>query len=183
MSKVIVIVLLGLTCLVGVTLSAVRLPGIWLIAGISFLISWLTHWQLISGAALLWIVGLGLLAEALEFAMSSLITRKAGGSSRAAWGALLGGFIGLLFFSIPLPIIGSAIGALLGCFLGAAIGELSIRGTLMDGTRVGVSAAIGFALGAALKVALAFVISIIVVVSALRSSWIPGGAVPAITSY
>ncbi len=171
MSKVALVVLVCLGCLTGVLLSAVRLPGIWLIVGGAALMGWLTQWELIGVTPVLWVCGLAILAEVLEFLMSAVITRRAGGSRKAAWGALIGGFAGLLFLSIPLPIIGSIIGALLGCFLGAAIGELSVRGSLTHGTRVGVFAAIGFALGTATKVALAFTIAIIVVTSVIKADW------------
>lgn len=179
MSKVAVVILISLGCLAGVVLSAIRLPGIWLIAGGGLLLGWMTHWELISVNALWWMIGLSVLAEVLEFVMSGLVTRRAGGSRKAALGALIGGFLGLLFFSISLPVIGSIIGALLGCFLGAAVGELSVRGSLAHGTRVGISAALGFALGAAVKVALAFIISIIAVSSAVTSNWPSGVAVQA----
>lgn len=169
MSKVGLLILVCLGCVTGVVLSAVRLPGIWLIVGGAALMGWLSGWEWIGVTPLLWTCGLAILAEALEFLMSAMITRRAGGSGKAAWGALIGGFAGMLFLSIPLPIIGSVIGALLGCFLGAAIGELSVRGSWTHGTRVGLSAAIGFAIGAATKVAIAFVISIIVVASVLRA--------------
>jgi len=171
MTKLGLLIVVSVGCLAGVVLSAVRLPGIWLIALGAFFMGWLTQWQLVSGSALGWILGLAVIAEVLEFLMSAVITRRAGGSGKAAWGALIGGFVGLVFLSIPLPVIGSMIGALLGCFLGAAIGEFSVGGSLDHGTRVGVSAAIGFALGAATKVALAFVVSIILFASVLKSNW------------
>jgi len=178
MTKALLLVLVSLGCFIGVLLSTVRLPGIWLIAGGAALMGWLSEWKLISGTALLWVLGLAVLAEILEFLMSAVLTRRGGGSGRAAWGALIGGFAGLLFLSIPLPVVGSIIGALLGCFLGAAIGELAQQGalshgTITHGTRVGVFAAIGFALGTATKVALAFVISIIVVTSTINADWHP----------
>jgi uncharacterized protein YqgC (DUF456 family) len=177
MSKIALLILACAGCLAGVILSAVRLPGIWLIAGGAALMGWLSQWQLITGTAILWVLGLAVLAEILEFLLSAIVTRRAGGSRKAAWGSLIGGFAGLLFLSIPLPIIGSIIGALLGCFLGAAIGELSARGSLAHGTRVGVSAAIGFAIGTATKVAIAFIISIIVVTSLIKADR-PRNALP-----
>ena len=179
MSKVVLFLLVCLGCGIGVVLSAVRLPGIWLIVGGAALIGRLTQWELIGVTPVLWICGFAILAEVLEFLMSAMITRRAGGSSKAAWGALIGGFAGMLFLSIPLPIIGSVIGALLGCFLGASIGELSVRGSITHGTRVGVSAAIGFALGTATKVALAFIISIIVVTTVINADW-PIGPQPVV---
>lgn len=171
MSKIALLILVCSGCVAGLVLTAVRLPGIWLIVGGAALMGWLSQWVLIGVSPLMWVLGLAVLAEILEFLMSALITRRAGGSNKAAWGSLIGGFLGLFFLSIPLPIIGSIIGALLGCFLGAVVGELSVRGSLGHGTRVGISAAIGFAVGTATKVALAFVISIIVVTSVIQSEW------------
>ncbi|GDX87456.1 hypothetical protein LBMAG44_13690 [Gemmatimonadota bacterium] len=51
-------------------------------------------------------------------------TKKYGGSSRAAWGALIGGVVGAMV-GVPMPIIGSVIGALAGSFVGALLGEYS----------------------------------------------------------
>ncbi len=171
MHKFALLSVVGLGCLVGVVLSALRLPGIWLIVGGAALMGWPTNWELVGVAPLLWMCGLAVLSEVLEFLMSALLTQRAGGSRKAAWGALLGGFIGLLFFSIPLPIVGSMIGALLGCFLGAAIGELSVQGSVAQGTRVGFSAAVGFAMGVATKIAFAFILSIIVIAAVTRADW------------
>lgn len=171
MTKFALLLLVFVGCLGGVVLSALRLPGLWLIVFGSLLMGWLTDWVLVSGMVLAWILGLGVLAEALEFLMSAFLTRRAGGSQKAAWGALLGGLVGLLFLSIPLPLFGSILGALLGCFLGAVLGEFSAQGSLGQGTRVGTAAVMGFALGAATKVALTLIVSIIVFWSVAGASW------------
>lgn len=183
MSKLLVVILLGLGCIGGVLLSAVRLPGIWLIVAMALLFGVLSDWVLIGVQPLLWIFGLAVLAEILEFAMSAITTHHAGGSRRAAMGSLIGGFLGLIFLSIPLPIIGSIVGALAGCFIGAAVGELTHRGllskqTLQHGTRVALFAAIGFAAGTATKVGIAFIVSVIAVASVLGAKWPVSSAAP-----
>lgn len=184
MSKALLIILLGLSCILGVVLSAIRLPGIWLIFSVALLFGFFTDWTLIGTQPLIWMFGLSLFAEILEFAMSAVTTRRAGGSRRAALGSLIGGFLGLIFLSIPLPIVGSIIGAIAGCFIGAAIGELSHQGTvsqrsLQHGTRVGVFAAIGFAAGTATKVGIAFILSVIAISSVLNSNWPVSSPAPA----
>jgi uncharacterized protein YqgC (DUF456 family) len=49
--------------------------------------------------------------------------KAGGGSRRAAWGALIGGFVGALAGTPLLPLIGTLIGAVLGTFVGAYLGE------------------------------------------------------------
>ena len=67
---------------------------------------------------------LAVIAELLEWTMSARFAVKYGGSRRAGWGALIGGFIGA-FAGVPVPVIGSMIGAFAGAFIGALIAEFT----------------------------------------------------------
>ena len=66
--------------------------------------------------------------------------KKAGGSSRAAWGALIGGVLGAILLTVPLPVIGTTIGLCIGVFVGALIGELTVRDNVAHSIRVGIAA-------------------------------------------
>jgi len=178
MSQVLTVVAVGLACLLGVALTAVRLPGTWFLLGGAALYGWLTEWQAVSIGSLLVLALIAVAGEIVELFTSAFVARKAGGSRRAAWGGLVGGVLGMVFLSflVPIPLIGSMIGAVAGCFAGAAITELSYRNQLGHGTRVGFFAALGMALGTAGKVALTMVMSAIVVASVLSSS--PPPALP-----
>ena len=150
-----------LVCALGLVLTALRLPGVWLIVLEAVAYGWWTEWEHIGIGFLLLMIAIGIVGEASEQLMSVLTARRAGASKRAAWGGLIGGFVGmfLLSFLIPLPIVGSMFGALLGCFIGALIGELSVRRQLAQGTRVGLFSALGFVLGTVTKLAIAFLMA------------------------
>lgn len=161
--------ILGLTmlCTLGVLMSAVRLPGTWLIVVGALVYAWWGEWQRVSVSTVLLLAGIALVAEAAEMLMSVLAARRAGGSRRAAWGGLFGGILGMFLLSIPIPVIGTVIGALLGCFAGALVAELSSGSDLARGTRVGYFSAMGFAFGSVAKMALAMVISSIILTSVI----------------
>jgi len=151
------LVLLVLTCLLAVAMTAVRLPGTWIMIAAAVLYDWSQDWQRLGGPILGILVGAAVLGEALEMLTSAMLARRAGASRRAQWGSIIGGILGMIFLSflIPIPVVGSVIGALVGCFSGAAIAELSLRRNLGQGARVGTWSAIGFALGTAAKTAIA----------------------------
>ncbi len=150
-----------LGCTLGIVLTAVRLPGTWLIVAVAVFYGWWTEWVQVGLIFILVLAGIALLGEAIELGTSMLTARRAGGSRRAAWGGLIGGFLGLflLSFLVPIPIVGSMAGALVGCFAGAMIGELTVRKELAQGTRVGLFSALGFVLGTVAKLAIAFVMA------------------------
>ena len=94
--------------------------------------------------------------------------------SRARY-IMIGGFLGMFMFTIPLPIIGTLIGGVLGCFAGALIGEMSQHDDLAKGAKVGLFAAIGQVLGTLAKTMIALVMAGLTVCSALLShGWFTG---------
>ncbi len=169
MSQVLTVVAVCLVCLFGVALTAVRMPGTWLLLGGVALYGLCTEWQTVTWGLLLLLTVLAIAGEIVEFFTSAVTARKAGGSRRAAWGGLVGGVLGMVFLSflVPIPIIGSMVGALAGCFVGAAIAEVSHHSHLGKSTRVGFFAALGMALGTAGKVAFALAMSAIIVATSL----------------
>ena len=153
------VVVLAALCLVGVALTAIRLPGTWLIVATAIGYGWYGEWQRISLLTVGLLIGIAAVGEVGEFLASMLTAKKAGAGKRAMWGAFIGGFAGMFIFTIPLPLIGTIIGAVVGCFLGAVIGELSAHDDVRQGIRVGKAAAIGYVLGMALKIAIAFLMA------------------------
>src|SRR5215207_6164037 len=86
--------------LAGMFLNIVGLPGIWLMIGAAGVFAWLTRTQqYISMTSLIVLVVLGLLAEVVEFIAGSAGAKKAGGSKRAAMGAIIGALVGGIFLS------------------------------------------------------------------------------------
>lgn len=146
-------------CFVAVLLTAVRLPGVWLIVALAAGHGWWGGWEPVSLTTVAILIGAAVIGEVVETLTSMFAARRAGASRRASWGALIGGFVGMIFLSIPVPLIGTVVGAVLGCFVGATIGELSARRKLGQGAKVGIFAAIGFVIGGAAKTALAMAMS------------------------
>lgn len=169
---------LGLSCLIGTALTAVRLPGTWWILATSVIYLWALGWPASTGWVLGVLAGAAVVGELLELAASFTLAKRAGASSWASWGGVLGGILGAIFltFLIPVPIVGTIVGAITGCFLGAASAEWWVRRHVVQGTRVGFFAIAGFALGMAVKVAVALIMSAILLGSTMKASPVPSTA-------
>ncbi len=175
MAETFAAVLLVVCCLIAVLVTALRLPGTWVIVASALGYGWWNDWQVIGAVTVGVLIGIALLGEVVELTASVLTARKAGASRQAAWGGLIGGIVGMLFLSflatVPVPVIGTLVGAmvgaLIGCFGGAMIAELAVRRKLAQGTKVGLFSALGFVLGTVAKMALAMVMSGILLTSVL----------------
>ena len=161
MNEILVISLLVLACLVGVAMTAVRLPGTWLIVASAAGYTWGEGWPRTSPTLLGILIGIALLGEGIEVLASVVTARRAGASRKAAWGGMFGGILGMIFLSflVPIPIVGTMIGALVGCFAGATLVEMSVRRDMTHGAKVGVFSAMGFVFGAVAKIVVALVMS------------------------
>ncbi len=161
MNTILLISLLILACLVGVAMTAIRLPGTWLIVASAAGYAWSEEWARTSLTLLGILFGIALLGEGIEILASVVAARRAGGSRKAAWGGMLGGILGMIFlsFMIPIPIVGTMIGVLVGCFSGAALVEVYVRRDMSHGTKVGFFAAMGFVFGSVAKVVVALAMS------------------------
>ena len=95
-----------------------------------------------------WVLGLLAALTALsllvDFGASVYGAKRLGATWRGAWGALVGGLVGM-FFALP--------GLLLGPFLGAVAFELAGRRGWRESGRAGVGAVIGLLVGTAGKLA------------------------------
>lgn len=158
--------LLALAALLCLPLTAVGLPGSWLLlVGVGL-------WKTFDPAApLSWtgmIIALTLatIAELIEFVLASRYTTKYGGSRRAGWGALAGGIIGAIV-GVPIPIIGSILGSFAGAFIGAFVAEYSTGRAGTEVGRVAWGALVGRVLATGAKVSLAVVLAVVLVVDAL----------------
>ena len=144
-------ILAMLGCLAVIPLG---LPGLWLIVVLTL--------GLVLGGKLTWTFGLvvagaALVAEVAEIVVLKRFGRVFGGSSRAFWGAIIGGMVGL-FFGVPVPVIGPVITAFAGTFLGAGVV------TWMETTSLERSARVGWGVLLARTVAIAVKVTTAVVV-------------------
>ncbi len=160
------IFLLALVLLLSLALVPLGLPGIWLMVLAATVYLWVAPvapfgWLVIVGC-----VAIATVAEVLEFVLSASYTKKYGGSTWGAWGALVGGLVGALI-GVPIPIIGSVIGAFVGAFGGALVMELSRGATSEGATRAATGATIGRAIAMALKVAAGCMIAAWIIGAAL----------------
>jgi uncharacterized protein YqgC (DUF456 family) len=159
--------LLAAAC--GIFLALLQLPGTWLILAAAAGYDWYYDWLHIGWKWLLCLTILAALAELIEMGASVAAARRAGASRRATVGALLGGFAGMIVFSLPIPVIGTIVGGLAGCFVGALIGEMSCRDDVQASARVGLFAAIGRLAGTMIKTAAAMAIAGAAVMLALSA--------------
>jgi hypothetical protein len=165
------LILVVLLSVVGVVLAVLQLPGAWLILAVAIGYDAYFDWQRLGWK---WLAGLAALAVAAEVAdalASAIATHRAGASRRAAIGALIGGFVGMIALSLPVPLIGTVFGGLVGCFVGAMAAELTLRDDLVAGARVGMFATMGRVAGLAAKTAAAMVIAGVTVILAIGSTW------------
>jgi uncharacterized protein len=137
------------------------LPGTWLQVIAAAVAIWAIGDQL---GGLLVLVMLAVAGEIAEMLSGQWGARRFGGSPRAAWGALIGGFAGL-FVGTPVPLVGSLVMSFVGTFAGAIIGEMSGRRRIAPELRVGLGAVLGRALGIAAKLGVGFVIAILSIAS------------------
>jgi uncharacterized protein YqgC (DUF456 family) len=161
------LLLLG-TDLAGLILIPLGLPGLWLMVLGVLGYGWLTEFRTVGVVTIGLVLALALLGEIVEAWLGFRVTRRYGGSTRAGWGALLGGIVGAVV-GVPVPVVGSVIGAFAGSFAGAALFEYT-RAPAVDGAaRAGWGAVVGRAAAAGVKVALGIVLAVVGIVAALRS--------------
>ncbi len=167
------LLLIGLTVLafLGILLAVFQLPGTWLILASAAGYDWYYDWQRIGWKWLVCLGVLAIIAEAVDSLASIVAARKAGASRRAAIGALVGGFLGMILFSIPIPVIGTVVGGLAGCFTGALVMELTARDDLRAGAKVGFFATLGKLIGLIAKTGAAFAIAGATVLLAAFKVW------------
>ena len=162
-----IVLLLLAVGLIGLALTAIGLPGIWifLLVALGLALGGVAHAP--GPTALAIGLGLAFLAEIVEWVASVRWTRRSGGSRRAGWGALLGGLVGAVV-GIPIPIIGSVLGSFAGSFLGALAAEYSVTGQSGLAGKVAWGALIGRVVATAIKMALGVIVAVVIIASARR---------------
>lgn len=160
--------LLILVQFLGMLLTLMGLPGIWVMIASVVGYAWLTTFDRYVGwPSIITVLALGLIAEIIEFFMGAAGAKQAGASRRAMLGALIGGLVGGITCTIPVPVIGTIFGVCLGTFIGASVVEMGIVGSAKHATRVGWGAAKGRLYGILLKLVFALAIFIVAVIAAI----------------
>jgi len=145
-----------------------NLPGTWLMVLFPELLEWWHPGQfMFSWTTLGSVAGFAVLGEVLEFVLGAAGARHAGGSSRAAGLALVGGFVGgILGTALPIPVVGTLIGACLGAFSGSLVGDLWAGRPLFQSIAAGRGAAVGRFWGAIAKLGVGAVMVVILAIAA-----------------
>jgi len=160
-------VLLALCLLGGLLLVPLGLPGLWVMLAGVVTYGWLTAFRAVGARTIITVLVLAFAAELLEAWLAFGLAKRYGGSSRAGWGALLGGLAGAMM-GVPVPIIGSLIGAFVGSLVGAVLFEYWASRVVETALRAGWGALVARAAGAAAKTAIAVAIAVVVVFAAIR---------------
>jgi hypothetical protein len=156
---------LGIAVMVLALLSIpLGLPGLWIMIGVAAVGAIVGEIGLL---ALLACTLIAVAAELIEFFLLRKLTKQYGGSPKAFWGALLGGFVGVLV-GVPVPIIGSIVAGMLGAFAGAALVTYTETKQLNAAHRVGWGAVMGRVLTAVAKTAAGIAILVIAATALLR---------------
>jgi uncharacterized protein YqgC (DUF456 family) len=142
------------------------MPGTWIIASAAAVY----RITLPDGGVSYFTVGvlfaMAIVSAVIEMSLSARYAKKYGGSRRAGWGAIIGGFVGAIF-GLPIPIVGSVIGAFFGAFVGAFVFEMTAGTAVAGSTKVATGAMIGRVVGAAMNVAIGVVMGVWVMFAAL----------------
>jgi uncharacterized protein YqgC (DUF456 family) len=127
--------LLGIVCVV---LTAIGLPGLWLLLLLAGALQFADRfWRsdgstfapLTLGIAVAAAVG----AEALEFIAGARGAQKAGASRRGMVGAMVGGIVGALLGAPFGLLVGAIIGGVIGSAVGAIVMEMTRPGQTLEG--------------------------------------------------
>lgn len=152
-SVVLGIVLMALALL----LVPIGLPGTWVMV---LVLSVGAYFGMVGVPVLLGCIALALVAELVEYWVGQRVNVRYGGSSRAFWGAILGGFIGV-FVGLPVPIVGSIIAGVLGSFAGAFVVSYGETRELVAAGRVGWGTVVARVLSAGFKTAIGLAILVL----------------------
>ena len=162
------LLLLSLGCLVGLAALPFGLPGTVIILVTALIYGWATGFVALSLSTVGWLVGLAVVADALEFGAAAMSSAPgAPPSSRVQISAIVGSIVGGILGAPILFGIGALFGALAGAFAGAALAARSEGGSMSDATAHGLAAMRGRLLGFVLKTSIAVVMVIMIAVAVI----------------
>ncbi len=121
-----------------------------------------THFAHITRGFLAALLLISIAVEAVEFFIGAAATGKFGGSRQAMFGAIVGGFLGAVWATSILPLVGTLFGAFAGAFAGAASFEYLGSRDMEKSLRVGFGAFLGTLGGKLTKIAAAIAMVVMV---------------------
>lgn len=147
------IILCVLTLTGFILLFFINSGTILILAG-AFLFGLMTEFHLITGKLLLFLLGLYVLGEVLEYVFIVMVGKKMGASPAAIAGMIAGGIAGAVLGAVYAGV-GAVTGTFLGIFIGAFIIELIIHGDIIRSLKSSLGGVIGRVASMAAKVFIA----------------------------
>jgi uncharacterized protein len=155
----------------GIALTALLLPGMWVMLLGAGLAQW---WHMAQYGTVMyswWMLGacaaIATIAEVIELAASAMGASKFGGTRTGAAWSVVGAVVGAVAGSFVLPLVGTIIGAAAGAFVGALLAERYVKKRTWGAAgKSGAGAAIGRLSAMAVKVGLAVVVAVALSVGA-----------------
>lgn len=133
------------------------LPGVWIMV---LLLLAGTFTGALSWPLWSFLAGLVFVAEVGEFWILESMGDRYGASRRAFWGAILGGFVGVIV-GTPIPVIGSLVAGFLGTFAGAGLVTLWESRSIGEASRVGSGVLLARTLAIGLKISVGVVVLVV----------------------
>jgi uncharacterized protein len=153
MLDIVVYTTFGLLSLLGILLTIIDLPGIWLIYLATVILAVVTGFEIITPLLLIILFFVSVLSTFIDNIVVALGARKMGGSKWGMLGAILGGIVGL--------IVGNLLGLFLGPLIGATLFEyIFAHKDISQSLRAGIGSFIGVFVSILLKT----VVNVIIVV-------------------
>ncbi|MBC8193071.1 MAG: DUF456 domain-containing protein [FCB group bacterium] len=137
-----------------------NLPGSFLMLIFIFIWAWFGDFVLISLPEIFIILGLMILLEILEFALSGLAAKYSGAEKRSAFLAVVGGLLGTIVLGSLFFIVGAILGLLIGSYVGAYWGEHQAGKSPAEARRAALGALMGSIAGKVLKSATTVIIGV-----------------------
>ncbi|RMH11041.1 MAG: DUF456 domain-containing protein [Planctomycetota bacterium] len=161
--------IIAIVSFLGVGLTLLTLPGIWISLAAAILVKVLWQPEIISWNVLIVAMVLGVLAEVAELVASAAGSSRAGGSKHGAIWSIIGAIVGAIVGSImlPIPIVGTVVGGVAGAGVAALGAEMVFANKpWREAAKIGQGAAVGRLLSTVIKTAFSAAIAIILSVAA-----------------
>ncbi len=150
----------------GLAVIPFGIPGTFVIVLDSFIYGWATGFRPVTLEFVGILLAISLVVEGIEFFFGALAARKYGSSAWGMWGALLGGFLGAIYWTPLFPPIGTFVGAFAGAFVGAFVLELLSQRDAHRALKAGWGAFLGALGGKMLKILTAIGMLVVVLIRA-----------------
>lgn len=156
------LILFWAVMIAGIAVILFGIPGTFIIAGNALVYGWLTDFVEITWKFLGFLLLISILAEIVEFFLGAAAASKFGASRTGMFGAIIGGFLGAVWATPILPLLGTLLGALIGAFVGASLFEYVSSKDVQRSVRAGFGAFLGSIGGKLTKIAVAVAMVVMV---------------------